>query len=116
MPPTVPECRRSSWQAHAAVDRRFASLRRPSPSDCAGGTDAGRTKPVAAPAGQAVIAGQGAGGPGPEAFCKTVGTAYDGSNPSPDTTCEDAPDLRIRRSGVPPETGVRYPTSSRASP
>jgi hypothetical protein len=25
------------------------------------------------------------------AFCKTVGLAYDGSNPSPATTCENGP-------------------------
>src|SRR6266487_3127356 len=50
------------------------------------------------------------------AVCKTVGTAYDGSNPSPATTCEDAPrpaDTTVWRTA---EAAARYPTSSRALP
>jgi hypothetical protein len=40
-----------------------------------------------------------ADGPGKAAVCKTVGSAYDGSNPSPATPCENAPLAANSRAG-----------------
>jgi len=106
----------SCQQAHDLADlHRHAAYRTDEPRQRARhwaavpATDVGRTIPVAVPPAGGEPAGQRGVGPEERVFCKTVGTAYDGSNPSPATTCEDAPrpaDTTVRRT-----RGTRGPLS-----
>jgi hypothetical protein len=77
--------------------RPCPSVRRIAPSPAR--TDAERTAAARNPTSERVRAGQRGVTRAERAGCKTVGSAYVGSNPTPATTCENAPLAANSRAG-----------------